>query len=262
MKRINYNNVVITDISKHRTTDPDDMFKKFKNISVFSQLHEDGVLGFIFSVISPKKKGYYVEFGAWDGKKYSNTANLRVNRGWTGLLLEGDKDRVLSTQDREEINLHHEIVTSENINSVFAKYSVPKNFDLLSIDIDSDDYYVWRSLQDYRPRVVVVETNPGIKNDLPLSVIEGTSDDGTRCCGYWGANLHAFYNLAKRKGYQLLTVNKWNAFFICDEEFKHFGIEPITREVMLSQYCVVEPFWAAHQLYDRGTAPDEWAIVD
>lgn len=259
MKRINYNDVVITDISNHRTTDPDDMFKKFKNLRVFSQLHEDGVLEFIFSVISPKKKGYYVEFGAWDGEQLSNTANLRVNKEWTGLLLESDKEKVLSMENREEINLHCEMVTSKNINTLFAKYDVPKNFDFLSIDIDSDDYYVWRALEDYRPRIVVVETNPGISNDLPLSIIEGHAN--TRC-GYFGANLHAFYNLAKRKGYQLLTVNKWNAFFICDEEFKHFGIEPITREVMISQYCVVQREWATRQLSDRGTTPNEWAIVD
>jgi hypothetical protein len=30
------------------------------------------------------------EFGAWDGRKYSNTYQLIANKGWSGVLIEAD----------------------------------------------------------------------------------------------------------------------------------------------------------------------------
>ena len=64
----------------------------------FCQNGEDGVIEYIFKVVSPMNK-YYVEFGGWDGIHLSNTANLRINNGWNGLLLEGNKDKVLSMKN-------------------------------------------------------------------------------------------------------------------------------------------------------------------
>lgn len=258
--KIHYNNVIINDISKYNQEDPKDIFDSKKK-SIYSQLGEDGIIEYIFTIIKPNNK-YYVEFGGWDGIHLSNTANLRINKGWKGLLLEGDKSKVLSVKNRKEINLNHEFVTSKNINILLKKYKVPYSFDLLSIDIDSNDYYIWKNLTDFRPTLVVVEINPGIKNDLPLSAIENKSNihepDG-QTGNYFGANLHAFYNLADKKGYKLLTVNKWNAFFITNEKFKNFCIKPITKEKMLKEYVVIEKYWATRNKYK--TPPYEWVIV-
>lgn len=257
---VHYSKVIITDISKYNQKEPEDIFHQHKK-RVFCQLGEDGIIEFIFSIIKPNSK-YYVEFGGWDGIYLSNTANLRIKKGWKGLLLEGDKTKVMSMKNRKEINLNHEFVSSKNINYLFEKYNVPCSFDLLSIDIDSNDYYVWKNLTDFRPTIVIVETNPGIKNDLPLSVLENFSNiynSGGSTGNYFGANLHAFYILANKKGYKLLTVNKWNAFFIVDEKFDQFGIKPITKEEMLSKYCVVEKYWAEKNKYKE--PPYNWVIV-
>lgn len=260
---INYQNVIITDVSKYNTNtnSPNDIFSKHKK-RVFCQLGEDGIIDYIFSIVPPVCK-YYVEFGGWDGIHLSNTANLRINKNWNGLLLEGNKEKVESMPNRNEINLHHEFVSSKNINALFEKYNVPKNFDLLSIDIDSNDYYVWQNLKDYRPTIVVVETNPGIKNELPLSTIEDKSnihETAGSTGNYFGANLHAFYNLATKKGYKLLTIDRWNAFFIVDEKFDQFGIAPISKENMISKYCVVSEYWAKRNMYK--VPPYNWVIVD
>lgn len=261
MTCLNYDKVIIKDISKYNQTEPNDIFHSHKK-KIFSQLGEDGIIEYIFSIIKPKYK-YYVEFGGWDGINLSNTANLRINKGWKGLLLEGNKDKVMSMNNREEINLHHEFITSKNINNLFKKYNVPTSFDLLSIDIDSNDYYVWEKLNDFRPTIVIVETNPGIKNEYPLSALEDLSNiykqEGSTG-NYFGANLHAFYNLANKKGYKLLTVSKWNAFFIIDEEFHNFGIKPITKEIMLSKYCVYNKYWAERNKYK--SPPYDWLIVE
>lgn len=253
-----YKNVILTNV---RSNSPNvkDSFSNFRK-KIYSQYGEDGIIEYIFKIINPISR-YYVEFGAWDGLKCSNTANLRINKNWKGLLLEGNKEKVESTINRKEINLHHEIVNKNNINAIFKKYNVPTNFDLLSIDIDSNDYYVWENLTDYKPRIVVIETNPGIKNDKPLCVIEDKANiyEKNNTGNYFGANLHAFYNLAKKKGYELLTVERWNAFFIIKEEFNKFNIQPISKEKMLLNYCIVESYWANRNKYT--TEPYYWKIV-
>lgn len=99
---------------------------------IYSQNGEDGILEEIFNKIGTLNK-YFVEFGAWDGTHLSNTANLRLNHNWSGLLLESD----ISKCQNEII---HGTVTSENINNLFSQNNVPNEFDLLSIDIDSHDY--------------------------------------------------------------------------------------------------------------------------
>ena len=258
---IHYSKVIINDISKYNQNDPKDLFDIHKK-RVFCQNGEDGIIEYIFKVVSPMNK-YYVEFGGWDGVHLSNTANLRINNGWNGLLLEGNKDKVLSMKNRKEINLHNEFVTSDNINSLFQKYNVPKDFDLLSIDIDSNDYYIWKALTEFRPTLVVVETNPGINNKLPLSVIENKANIFNKngsTGNYFGANLHAFYKLANKKGYKLLTVNRWNAFFITNEKFKLFDINSITKDEMLTKYCISEKYWVKRNKYIE--PPYYWKIVD
>ena len=117
----------------------------------YSQGGEDGVLLRIFEKIGVRHR-YFVEFGAWDGLQLSNTANLRLNHGWSGLLLEGS-DRA------DGILVQRAHVDAENIESLFREYDVPPDFDLLSIDIDGNDYWVWKAIESYSPSVVIVEYN-------------------------------------------------------------------------------------------------------
>ena len=76
---------------------------------VFSQTIEDGIIEGIFDNIGVTNK-YFIEFGAWDGVAFSNTANLRINEGWEGLLLEGNKDK----SDKLDY-VNHAFLTAENI---------------------------------------------------------------------------------------------------------------------------------------------------
>ena len=117
--------------------------------SVHSQGGEDGVLLRLFERIGTHHRRF-VEFGAWDGLHLSNTANLRLHHGWSGLLMEGS-DRA----DGERVR--RERIDAENVEALFDRYEVPLDVDLLSIDIDGNDYWVWHALRRYRPRVVIVE---------------------------------------------------------------------------------------------------------
>ena len=80
----------------------------------YSQAGEEGVLRHIFSAIGTTNR-VCVEFGAWDGLHYSNTARFRIEDGWTGLLLEGDPEK--SQAD----GVVHALVTAENVETLFEE---------------------------------------------------------------------------------------------------------------------------------------------
>ena len=173
----------------------------------FSQNGEDGVLEKIFETIGTTNK-YYVEFGVEDGSQ-CNVKHLKDTHSFNGLLMDMD-------YENEKINLEKEMVSSENINVLFQKYQVPKQFDLLSIDIDYNDFWVLKALAtEYQPRVLVLEINTSIppNEDKVISYDSNKFWDGTR---YFGASLRAMTRLARSRCYTLIYVESTgtNAFFI------------------------------------------------
>jgi len=191
---------------------------------VYSQNGEDGIIQAIFKQIKPTNK-YYVEFGVTDGRE-CNTKFLK-NQGWRGLWMDG-------LDNPPEFGVKKEFITAENINIVFKKYKVPKEFDLLGIDIDGNDYWVWKALKNYKPRVVVIEYNAGHgKNDS--KVIKYNPKFEWDFSHYYGASLLAMNKLAKTKGYTLVAVENRtvNAFFVRNEllegNFSTGGYDKIYR---------------------------------
>lgn len=211
-----------------------------------SQNGEDGLLNYIFSQIGTTNK-YYVEFGAGDGTWLSNAYYFRVMQGWNGLLLEGNKNEVeKGRKQNKDLNLHSEMVTKSNINSLFKKYNVPKSFDLLSIDVDSYDYWIWQGLTEYEPNVLIIETNAGLPNNIPLII----SPNANTSLETWtfGVNLLAIYDLAKEKGYEFVTTIRWNAVFVKKDLFYKLKIEPISREQCIKEYFKPNNFSVARIL--------------
>jgi hypothetical protein len=177
---------------------------------VYSQFGEDGILRAIFGRIGTTNR-YFVEFGVEDGRE-CNTRYLAERRGWRGLLMD------LEHEDPRR-NLHRERVTAENVNELFEKYGVPRAFDLLSIDIDGNDYWVWRSLAPHwRPRVVVIEYNASAG---PVERRSIAYDPFFRWTGtnYQGASLAALAAVGTVQGYTLIACDSHgvNAFFVRDD---------------------------------------------
>jgi hypothetical protein len=64
-----------------------------------------------------------------------------------------------------------------NVNELFIKYGIKNEFDFLSIDIDSNDYWVWKALDNkYRPRVVSVEFNANFDGSVAATIPEGNNN--------------------------------------------------------------------------------------
>jgi hypothetical protein len=106
---------------------------------------------------------------------------------------------------------------SDCLDVLLSQCDIPKKFDLLSIDIDGNDYYVWEALEEYRPNLVVIEYNPTLSN----SVLFVQKKDHRAKHGSSPASL---VELARRKGYELIAVTEFNLLFVSDEHYGVFGI--------------------------------------
>ena len=108
-------------------------------------------------------------------------------------------------------------MTPGNVERLFADAGVPESLDVLSIDVDGSDYWIWEALQTYRPRIVVIEYNSALPADTRLAQPRDHGEwDGT---DYQGASLGAMVSLGALKGYRLVhtETSGVNAFFVRDE---------------------------------------------
>src|SRR5207247_8322866 len=69
-----------------------------------------------------------------------------------------------------DVKVLHCNVTAENINSTLLQNGLRGDIDLLSIDIDGNDYWVWKAIDAIAPRVVVIEYNPLLVDIQSLTV--------------------------------------------------------------------------------------------
>jgi hypothetical protein len=213
-------------------------FKK----DVTSQFGEDGVLEKVFEVLGIKK-GQCVEFGAWDGKQYSNTYNLIANRQWGGVLIEGSKERFSQLKEtyrgRNDVKTLNCLVGFEppdSLDDILAKTALPIDFELLSIDIDGNDYHIFSSVNKYHPKVVVVEFNYSIPNHIGFI-------QERNMAVYQGSSLNALCKLASTKGYELVCATDTNGIFVDRKYFPLFGItdnsiDALHKEVRYHTYLL------------------------
>lgn len=199
--------------------------------NVTSQCGEDGVIARALELIGERDR-WCVEFGAWDGRNASNTYALIEREGYGGVLIEGDPERFQALRrthaGRANIVALNRLVGFEGpdrLDAMLAATTIPQDFDLLSIDIDGADYHVWEAVRDYRPKLVVIEFNPTIPNEVDfvqprdLRVSQGSS-------------LTALARLARDKGYRLVHATAINGIFVDERYFGRFGIEDDRPEAL------------------------------
>lgn len=179
--------------------------------NVTSQFGEDGIIEAVFDRIGIENK-WCCEFGAWDGKYLSNTYNLIHNHGWSGVLIEGDKDKIKDLAKSERVYPIQAMVSDtppNDLDTLLAKTPIPKNFDLLSVDVDNDDYLIWRALTNYQPRVVIIEINSYLAPDVEKIPRRGYIGRAKNA----GASILSTVQLAKAKGYEL-AIHTGNCIFV------------------------------------------------
>jgi len=200
---------------------------------VCSQNGEDGIIHEIFRRVGATSR-IFVEIGVGDEVE-NNTAFL-LSQGWSGRWIDGDPaflERIKSGPEflRKQLSGLVSFVTRENAAALLAQLNVPAEFDLLSVDIDQNTYYIWEALSGFRPRVVVVEYNSSIPSDIDWKVSYAPDRvwDGSQ---NFGAGLKALEILGRQLGYSLVGCEFCgvNAFFVRNDLVGDKFAEPFTSE--------------------------------
>lgn len=199
----------------------------------YSQADEDGILWYIFWLIGDGSKRC-VEICAGDGIECLS-ANLLINHGWQGLLIDGDADNVRRGREfyaRHPLTYVHPPrfeqawITRGGVNEVVTGAGMSGEIDLLTIDLDGVDWWIWDALTDVDPRVVVVEYQDILGPERSVTVPYADDFDGYAVGSteglpnFAGASLAAFVKLGRSRGYRLVAVNRYgyNAFFVKEAE--------------------------------------------
>ncbi len=191
--------------------------------SLHSQNGEDGVLRHIFHAIGFRSRRF-VEFGF--GYTENNCLRLVLKEGFEGAFVDGDAKAVrMMTRALRIRKLDAKVravaarLDRDNVNEVISRASPDPDLDVLSIDVDGNDYWLWQSLDVVRPRVVVIEYNATFGPARAITVPYDPDFDYRRKhpSGYYhGASLGALCQLASSRGYALVGCESQgiNAFFV------------------------------------------------
>jgi hypothetical protein len=186
---------------------------------VFSQYGEDGIIEEIFNRIGTTNK-YFIEFGVENGLE-CNSTNL-LYKDWQGLWIEGNpkmyseiNERFKDLISKDKLVVKNEFITAGNIESIFKAAGAPAEPDMLSIDIDYNDYYVWKAITNFKPRVVIIEYNSTFRPDTHF-VVPYRADRTWDGSSFFGASLLALQQLADTMDYYLVGCSfaGTNAFFV------------------------------------------------
>ena len=188
---------------------------------VFSQSDEDGIIAGIFERIGTTNK-VFVEFGAEVGLQ--TNCRLLLLQGWSGLWIEAHPGNAKGLRFYFEKELEsgrlkflESMVSVENINELIAGPGIRGEVDILSIDIDGNDYHVWNAINVINPRVIVVEHN-GFGHDWVMPYNPSFRWDGKSF--EYGSSLFANTRLAQEKGYTLVSTGLYgmNGFYVRNDQ--------------------------------------------
>ena len=139
-----YGDAKIQNRNFNTTLDDTPVFSKYK-LNIFTTAGEDGILLNIFAKIKPSNR-LFIDIGSNDCIN-SNCANLAFHHGWNGIFIDGNKPILergkyiynkYSGNNKNQFSFVHAIVTVNNINEILSSFSLSKEIDLLSIDLDGN----------------------------------------------------------------------------------------------------------------------------
>lgn len=221
------------ELAKPRHADPKRLLRY--GFKMYSQSDEDGIVQEIFRRIGTTNRKF-VEFGVEAGLECI-TAKLLLE-GWSGQWIEAASNYAAAIRNNlrgyieaGQLRVTESLVTAENINQLIAAAGLAGDIDLLSIDIDNNDYWVWKAIDVIKPRVVVIEYNPTLRPPLSL-VVPYRPDAQWDGSNYFGASLEALVRLARSKDYRIVGCNiaGVNAFFVRNDLGAGAFLEPATAE--------------------------------
>ena len=227
--------------------------------NTYSQSGEDGIISKLLELL-PERTNWCVEFGAWDGQHLSNTCNLIHNSGYSAVLIEADATRFQQLLRRYAdnprvvpLNRFVGFTPADNLDVLLSEIAIPHDFDFLSVDIDGNDYHVWRAITKLRPKIVCIEYNPTIPD--PVDFVQPADPEISQ-----GSSLLAITRLAREKGYELVCVTRLNAFYVQASLYSIFGILSNSISALREDYSDITYFFCGYDgsLFLRGAERSPW----
>ncbi len=194
---------------------------------VFSQNGEDGIISEILSRIGIGPR-WFVEFGIGSGHQGNCVLLADVYR-WNGLFCELDQQAfeklAAKYQHNPRVKTDCVAITPDNVEAVFERHQVDLELDVLSIDVDTIDFWIWKAIDRFRPRLVIVEYNASLSPDR-AQVFPNDPSARWDETSYYGSSLGAFRLLGRQKGYDLVHTDLLgiNAFFVRRDLADRVGI--------------------------------------
>jgi hypothetical protein len=219
---------------------------------VYSQFDEDGILLYIFSLIGFTNRKL-VEICCGSGDE-CNTANLIINHACYGLLFDGIKSNIEMATDFFRKNkstwllpplCKHAWITKDNVNSLIGEEGFNGDIDLLSLDMDGVDYYIWESLEIISPRVFICECHNIAPDDMAITIpykddFSYTAKDNFHE-DFRSVSPLAMIKVSKKKGYRLIGSHKYgfNLIFMRNDIGNKYFPEVELGEISNNQYTII-----------------------
>ena len=212
---------------------------------VFSQFGDDGIIQWLVNNLEFPNKTF-IEFGVEDYRE-SNTRFLMMNDNWSGLVMDGSESniaRIINSEYfwRHELFAKAVFIDSENINALLSLPQFDREIGILHIDLDGNDYWIWKGINVISPIVVVLEYNSIFGIDKAITIpydrdFFRTNEHYSNL--YFGASLRALYQVSAEKGYAFIGCNSAgnNAYFVRKDKLNN-----IVRETSLENGYVVARF--------------------
>lgn len=191
---------------------------------VFSQFGDDGIIQYLINEIGIEEGSKkFIEFGVEDYTE-SNTRFLLVNNNWKGLVMDCSDHNIASIKCDEiywryDLTAIHQFVTRDNINKIIKDNGFSGQIGLLHIDIDGNDYWVWESIKEVDPTIVIMEYNSVFGNEHAITIPYDPKFERNLAHSsnlFWGCSLGSLVALAAKKGYAFVGCNSTgiNAYFV------------------------------------------------
>ena len=209
---------------------------------VYSQSGEDGIIQHLISNVRVPNN-CFIEFGV-ENYLESNTRFLALNNYWSGLIIDGDQKNIEFIKKdpiywRCNIKADSSFITKDNINDIFKRNGIVGDIGLLSVDIDGNDFWVWKAINSINPAIIVAEYNSFFGSERRVTVPYDPNfvrSNAHFSKIYYGASIAALVGLANERGYKLVASNKSgnNIFFVKTElmgNLKELSIKEAYRPI-------------------------------
>ena len=193
----------------------------------YSQFDEDGIILYLLTLVGNKNK-IVVEICCGDGQE-SMSANLIINHGFKGFLFDGSLKKIQAAKkffskhkdcSLVKPTITNKWITKENINNILFDNGVEGEIDILVIDMDGVDYYIWEAIDKINPRICVFEVHNVIPHNVSLTVPYLDDFDylkqDKKLQDFRSVSPTAMNKLSEKKGYTFVGNNKhgFNVFYV------------------------------------------------